>query len=106
MNPHVVNAALALPKIHIAQWSSLRHVLPVGVVGIISWSVWLFRFTLSRIYRPQPPGDTSTTSVVVPSFREDPDILSRCLDSWLPGEPTENNGVPHPVGVEVIPARR
>jgi len=102
MNPHVVNAALALPKIHIAQWSSLRHVLPVGVVGIISWSVWLFRFTLSRIYRPQPPGYTSTTSVVVPSFREDPDILSRCLDSWLAENPTEIIVVPDLEDVEVI----
>jgi cellulose synthase/poly-beta-1,6-N-acetylglucosamine synthase-like glycosyltransferase len=102
MNPHVVNAALALPKIHIAQWSSLRHVLPVGVVGIISWSVWLFRFTLSRIYRPQPPGYTSTTSVVVPSFREDPDILSRCLDSWLAENPTEIIVVPDLEDAEVI----
>ena len=65
MYPHVVHAALGLPKIHISGWSSLRRVLPVGVVGIISWSVWLVRFTLSRVYRPLPPGFTRTTSVVL-----------------------------------------
>jgi cellulose synthase/poly-beta-1,6-N-acetylglucosamine synthase-like glycosyltransferase len=102
MNPHVVNAALALPKIHMAQWSSLRHVLPVGVVGIISWSVWLIRFTLSRVYRPLPNGFTTTTSVVVPAFREDPDILSRCLDSWLAENPSEIIVVPDLEDVEVI----
>lgn len=102
MNPHVVDAALALPRIHTAQWSSLRHVLPVGVVGIISWSVWLIRFTLSRVYRPLPNGFTTTTSVVVPAFREDPDILSRCLDSWLAENPSEIIVVPDLEDVEVI----
>jgi cellulose synthase/poly-beta-1,6-N-acetylglucosamine synthase-like glycosyltransferase len=102
MFPHVVHAALVLPKIHIARWSSLRRVLPIGVVGIISWSVWLIRFTLSRVYRPLPNGFTSSTSVVVPAFREDPDILSRCLDSWLAENPGEIIVVPDLEDVEVI----
>jgi cellulose synthase/poly-beta-1,6-N-acetylglucosamine synthase-like glycosyltransferase len=102
MYPHVVHAALVLPKIRVSDWSSLRRVLPIGVVGIISWSVWLIRFTLSRVYRPLPNGFTSTTSVVVPSFREDPDILSRCLDSWLAENPGEIIVVPDLADVEVI----
>jgi cellulose synthase/poly-beta-1,6-N-acetylglucosamine synthase-like glycosyltransferase len=84
------------PRIHLAQWSSFRHVLPVGVVGIISWSVWLLRFTLSRVYRPRPDGFVTTTSVVVPAFREDPDILDRCLRSWLAENPEEIIVVPDP----------
>jgi len=40
--------------------------------------------------------------VVVPSFREDPDILSRCLDSWLAENPTEIIVVPDLEDVEVI----
>jgi cellulose synthase/poly-beta-1,6-N-acetylglucosamine synthase-like glycosyltransferase len=102
MYPQVVHAALVLPKIHIAQWSSVRHVLPIGVIGIISWSVWLVRFTLSRVYRPLPNGFTSTTSVVVPAFREDPEILSSCLDSWLAENPGEIIVVPDLKDVEVI----
>jgi hyaluronan synthase len=98
----VVQAAVVLPTIHVTGLSSLRRVLPIGVVGIISWSVWLVRFTLSRVYRPLPPGFTSTTSVVVPAFREDPDILDRCLDSWLAEDPTEIIVVPDLEDVEVI----
>ena len=83
-------------------WPQLRHLLPIGIVGLISWSVWLTRFTLSRFYRPVAPGFTSTTSLVVPSFREDPDILDRCLKSWLAERPTEVIVVPDLEDTEVI----
>jgi cellulose synthase/poly-beta-1,6-N-acetylglucosamine synthase-like glycosyltransferase len=66
-----------------------RLLLPVGVVGALSWSVWLIRKILSARYRPTVNGYRTTTSVVVPSFREDPDVLDRCLNSWLRQCPTE-----------------
>jgi cellulose synthase/poly-beta-1,6-N-acetylglucosamine synthase-like glycosyltransferase len=103
VHPHVVvEAALAAPRINFVQWWNLRHVLPIGVVGIISWSVWLTRFSLSRLYRPTPDGFTTTTSAVIPAFREDPDILDRCLDSWLAEGPTEIIVVPDVGDHEVI----
>jgi cellulose synthase/poly-beta-1,6-N-acetylglucosamine synthase-like glycosyltransferase len=63
--------------------------LPVGVVGVLSWSIWLIRKVLSARYRSTVNLFRTTTSVVVPSFREDPDVLERCLDSWLAQGPTE-----------------
>src|SRR3954447_3324501 len=63
--------------------------VPIGVVGALSWSVWLIRKILSARYRPTVNDYRTTTSVVVPSFREDPDVLDRCLDSWLRQCPTE-----------------
>jgi len=102
VHSQVVEAALTAPRIDIAQWWNLRHVLPIGVVGIISWSVWLTRFSLSRLYRPKPNGYTTTTSAVIPAFREDPDILDRCLDSWLAEGPTEIIVVPDVQDREVI----
>ena len=66
-----------------------RLFLPVGVIGAISWSVWLVRKIMSAGYRPLVNGYRTTTSVVVPSFHEDPDIIVRCLDSWLAQNPTE-----------------
>jgi hyaluronan synthase len=63
--------------------------LPLGVVGALSWSVWLIRRILSARYRPTVNDFRTTTSVVVPSFREDPDVLERCLDSWLRQCPSE-----------------
>jgi cellulose synthase/poly-beta-1,6-N-acetylglucosamine synthase-like glycosyltransferase len=66
-----------------------RLLLPIGVVGALSWSIWLIRKILSGRYRPVVNDFRTTTSVVVPSFREDPTILERCLDSWLAQSPTE-----------------
>jgi hyaluronan synthase len=66
-----------------------RLLLPIGVVGALSWSIWLIRKILSARYRPVVNDFRTTTSVVVPSFREDPDVLERCLDTWLAQNPTE-----------------
>lgn len=63
--------------------------LPIGIIGAISWTVWLVRKAMSLRYEPLVNDFRTTTSVVVPSFREDPDVLERCLDTWLAQNPTE-----------------
>src|SRR3954451_20947454 len=63
--------------------------IPIGVIGILSWSIWLIRKLLSNRYRSVVNDFRTTTSVVVPSFREGPDVLERCLESWLAERPTE-----------------
>ena len=93
---------LALVGHRLGTWEQYRHLLPLGVTGLISWSVWLVRVTMSRFYRPVPAGYQTTTSVVVPSYREDPDILERCLESWLAEGPTEVIVVPDMGDSEVI----
>jgi N-acetylglucosaminyltransferase len=67
-------------------WSSL---LPLGIAGLVVWSFWLYRFIGSRFARPIVTDFRTTTSVVVPSYREDPSILGECLQSWLAQAPTE-----------------
>jgi cellulose synthase/poly-beta-1,6-N-acetylglucosamine synthase-like glycosyltransferase len=83
-------------------WRHLHHYVPIGLVGALSWTVWVIRFTLSRLYKPVPPGFRATTSVVVPSYREDPDILDRCLTTWLRENPTEIIVVPDIADTEAI----
>jgi cellulose synthase/poly-beta-1,6-N-acetylglucosamine synthase-like glycosyltransferase len=83
-------------------WQQFRTVLPIGLVGLISWSVWMIRNFLSMLYRPVPPGYQTTTSVVVPSFHEDPAILARCLESWVAESPSEVVIVPDLADTEVI----
>jgi N-acetylglucosaminyltransferase len=68
---------------------SWREVAPLGVAGIIVWSLWLYRVIGSRLDRPIVNDFRTTTSVVVPSYREDPEILARCVQSWLDNDPTE-----------------
>jgi cellulose synthase/poly-beta-1,6-N-acetylglucosamine synthase-like glycosyltransferase len=102
MHTQVIHAALTVPKISTVELEQLRHLVPLGFVGLVSWSVWLLRFTLSRVYRPVPPGFTATTSVVVPAYREDPELLDRCLRSWLAENPTQVIVVPDIEDAEVI----
>lgn len=66
-----------------------RGYFPLAIAGTIVWGLWLYRVILSRRARPIVTSFRTTTSVVVPSFHEDPDILMRCLDSWRAQEPNE-----------------
>jgi cellulose synthase/poly-beta-1,6-N-acetylglucosamine synthase-like glycosyltransferase len=103
MFPAVAHVAVGLPRVtSLAWWRELHHWVPIGLVGALSWSVWITRFTLSRVYRPLAPGYTASTSVVVPAYREDPDILERCLESWISENPDEIIVVPDLEDTEVI----
>ncbi|WP_082474268.1 glycosyltransferase [Curtobacterium sp. Leaf261] len=62
---------------------------PVGIAGVIVWSLWFYRVVLSARAKPITNGFRTSTSVVVPSYHEDPDILLRCLDSWREQAPDE-----------------
>ena len=68
---------------------SVWTAFPIALAGIVVWALWLYRVILSRRARPVVNDFRTSTSVVVPSFHEDPDILLRCLDSWLRQDPTE-----------------
>jgi len=94
--------AAARMAVSIGGLDQVRHLLPLGIVGVLSWSVWVIRVTLSKFYRPVPAGYRTTTSVVVPAYREDPDILERCLRSWLAAGPTEVIIVPDVDDTQVI----
>lgn len=63
--------------------------VPLGLVAILSWSVWFARRFLSHRYRPVRNDHRETVSVVVPVFAEDPDILEACLRTWVEQQPLE-----------------
>ena len=58
---------------------------PLGIFGLISWSIWLFRRTMSHRAKPLRNNYTTTTSLVVPVYREDPEVLP--CSAWTPGWP-------------------
>jgi hyaluronan synthase len=66
-----------------------RYLWPFGVAGSISWAVWGLRWVAARQYRPIVNDFRTTTSVIVPCYREDPDVTVRCLKTWLRDNPTE-----------------
>ena len=62
---------------------------PIAIAGTVVWALWLYRVILSARAKPIESDFATTTSVVVPSYHEDPDILMRCLESWREQNPTE-----------------
>jgi hyaluronan synthase len=82
--------------------TSWRDVMPLGIAGVFVWGLWLYRAVLSRFAKPVVNDYRTTTSVVVPAYREDPDILLDCLDTWLAQNPTEVIIVPDVADHEVI----
>ncbi|HEU5028999.1 MAG TPA: glycosyltransferase family 2 protein [Spirillospora sp.] len=66
-----------------------RKFVPLGFAGLLVWGLWLYRVILSRMDKPVVNNFRTTVSVVVPSYREDPEILIRCLESWLAQNPSE-----------------
>ena len=47
-----VSAAVTLSGFtSLGWWRQVHHYVPIGLVGALSWTVWLTRFTLSRVYR-------------------------------------------------------
>jgi cellulose synthase/poly-beta-1,6-N-acetylglucosamine synthase-like glycosyltransferase len=72
----VLRSAVGIP----ASWS---WILPFGILGIVSWGFWLARKLLSATTSPVVNDFRTTTTIVVPSFHEDPAVLVRCLGTWL-----------------------
>jgi N-acetylglucosaminyltransferase len=81
--------------------TSWRDVVPLGVAGAFVWALWLYRAVLSRFARPVVTDYRTSVSVVVPAYREDPDILLECLATWLAENPDEVIVVPDADDVEV-----
>jgi cellulose synthase/poly-beta-1,6-N-acetylglucosamine synthase-like glycosyltransferase len=69
--------------------AALTPYFPIAAAGIFVWALWLVRAIMSATAGPIEGMFRATTSVVVPAFHEDPDILMRCLDSWREQDPDE-----------------
>ncbi|MFF8959999.1 glycosyltransferase family 2 protein [Streptomyces sp. NPDC014894] len=82
--------------------TSWRELMPLGIAGAFVWALWLYRAVLSRFARPVVNEFRTTVSVVVPAYREDPQILLDCLDTWLEQDPTEIIIVPDVDDTEVL----
>ncbi len=70
-------------------WETLAPYFPLAIAGTIVWALWLYRVILSARTPAIVSDFRTTTSVIVPSYHEDPDILLRCLQTWRAQDPTE-----------------
>jgi cellulose synthase/poly-beta-1,6-N-acetylglucosamine synthase-like glycosyltransferase len=70
-------------------YAEISPYFPLAVAGEIVWGLWLYRFILSHRAGPIITDFRASTSVVVPSFHEDPEILMSALESWRAQKPDE-----------------
>ena len=64
--------------------------LPLGIIGVVRWSLWLSRRMTSFLYRPVPAvSEPEPVSVITPVYDEDPKAFLSALDSWIAERPAE-----------------
>jgi hyaluronan synthase len=73
-------------------------VIPLGVIGIWRWTVWLIKKIVASFYSPITPESNElnsrgtldfSVSIIVPVYNEDPKIFRRSLESWWKNKPGE-----------------
>lgn len=63
--------------------------IPLGVIGMWRWGVWLFKKVVALRYRPLNNLYWSNVAVITPVYNEDPQIFTRALYSWKMNRPSE-----------------
>jgi cellulose synthase/poly-beta-1,6-N-acetylglucosamine synthase-like glycosyltransferase len=56
---------------------------PLGILGLIRWSLWLVRRVPAVLYTPIVGNYRLPMSIVVPVYQEDPEIFETAIRSWL-----------------------
>lgn len=64
--------------------------LPIGLIGLWRWSVWLMRRIIGLWYQPTPNNSfRASTAVITPVYNEEPDLFRSALRSWAANGPDE-----------------
>jgi parallel beta-helix repeat protein len=68
----------------------LLFLMPIGIIGIWRWSVWLLRkIAGARYHALEPNGYAPTVSMIIPVYNEDREVFRRALESWAGEDPDE-----------------
>ena len=66
--------------------------IPLGIIGLWRWGVWLFKKLGSVCYVPINPGNQKenyTMGIITPVYNEDPTVFRTALNSWQSNNPDE-----------------
>ncbi len=67
--------------------SSLALLIPIGLLGLFRWGMWLVKRIPALFYRPIRNDYTTTATLVTPVYQEDPVLFRKAIESWLANEP-------------------
>ncbi|MDO5697887.1 MAG: glycosyltransferase [Dermatophilus congolensis] len=63
--------------------------VPLGILGVIRWLSWAFRRIPAVLYHPVVSDYRAPLSIVVPVYKEEPELFARAIESWLANDPAE-----------------
>jgi hyaluronan synthase len=63
--------------------------IPLGIIGIWRWSVWIIRKIISLFYKSPEGTYKANLSIVTPVYNEDPEMFQLALYSWEANKPDE-----------------
>src|SRR5689334_19194911 len=61
--------------------------IPIGVLGLIRWVMWLAKRIPALFYHPISNDYDCSATIVTPVYNEDPSLFRRAIESWLANEP-------------------
>lgn len=64
-------------------------IVPLGILGIWRWSVWVFKELVALKYRPKNNSCKLNVSIITPVYNEDPEVFTKALTSWAENKPYE-----------------
>lgn len=73
----------------VSQSAQLTLPLPLALFGMIRWMTWLARKIPAALYQPITTPYRTTTSIITPVYKEDPDVFRRAIESWRLNYPDE-----------------
>ena len=78
-----------VPEIIKSNLGVVAFYLPIGIIGVWRWGVWMFRKFVGFFYR-QPKGNfQGSLAIITPVYNENPAVFARALKSWKQNEPDE-----------------
>jgi len=69
--------------------SLIAFYVPLGIIGIWRWSVWLIRKIVSLFYQTPIGNFSGTLAIITPVYNEDPLFFKKALQSWAQNKPDE-----------------
>ena len=61
--------------------------IPIGVVGVVRWLMWLAKRIPALFYRPIHNDYDTTATVITPVYNEDPTLFRKAIESWIANRP-------------------
>lgn len=74
--------ALALGLAH-----HIALLIPIGVLGLIRWGMWLLKRIPAGFYRPVRNDFDTTATIITPVYNEDPVLFRKAIESWIVNRP-------------------